>query len=116
MTTSFAAVLPPVSPFLSRYLDPVEGKAAANDNEAEALNDVLLRAALKHFARYGIGAAEQAHAEAERAFFQGDSEGYRWWIAICRTLDRRVASRAAALSRPGPTEPRRIGPAARSES
>lgn len=111
MIIPFANAIPPVSPILARYLEPVGGKAAANDNEAEALNDVLLRAALKHFARYGLGAAEQAHAEAERAFFSGDSEGYRWWIAICRTLDRRLADRTATTVQSGPAALRRIGPA-----
>lgn len=107
MTIHFAAALPPASRIIARCFDPVARQAEANDNEAEALNDVLLRAALKHFARYGLGAAEQAHAEAERAFFKGDSEGYRWWMGICRTLDRRISGRAMPAST-SPVEPIRF--------
>ncbi|MBA4164172.1 MAG: hypothetical protein C0510_06015 [Erythrobacter sp.] len=56
-------------------------------------NDLLLDAALRHFARHGIGAARAARAQAETAFFAGDRAGYDWWLAICRTLDRRLAAR-----------------------
>lgn len=116
MTIYFAAALPRATRFIARYLDPIERGDAANDNEEEALNDVLLRAALKHFARYGLGAADQAHSEAKRAFFQGDSDGYRWWMAICRTLDRRVANGAAASSAPSRSRRRRNKPKHRGKS
>ena len=32
----------------------------------------------------------------ENAFFAGDREQYRWWLSICRTLDRRMAEATAA--------------------
>lgn len=69
---------------------------AANDNHHGFTNDVLLRAALRHFAEHGLGAAEQARQSAERAFFAGDRADYDWWLAICRTLDRRMAAAVAA--------------------
>lgn len=51
----------------------------------------MLHAALRHFARHGLGAAREARREAERAFFAGDRERYDWWLGICRTLDARIA-------------------------
>ena len=75
---------------------------AANDNalgsERLAANDQLLRAALRHFAEHGLGAARQARAQAEQAFFSGDRQAYDWWLGITRTLDRRLAAEAAQLA------------------
>jgi hypothetical protein len=64
---------------------------AANDNGDGIANDKMLRAALRHFAAHGLGAAEAARSNAERAFFAGDRAGFRWWLGICRILDRRMA-------------------------
>lgn len=67
---------------------------AANDNQDRAAalhNDELLHAALRHFARHGMGAAREARKQAEDAFFAGDRGKYDWWLGICRTLDRRMA-------------------------
>jgi hypothetical protein len=91
MTIHFAAARPAISRIVAGHGAGNLLAKAANDNGEEALNATLLRAALKHFARYGIGAAQQASKEAERAFFAGDRDGYDWWLAICRTLDRRTA-------------------------
>lgn len=63
----------------------------ANDNPAGAEEAMALRAALRHFARYGMGAANEARKQAEAAFFAGDREAYDWWLGICRKLDRRIA-------------------------
>ncbi len=52
----------------------------------------ILRAALRHFAQDGLGAARSARARAESAFFAGDRTAYDWWLAITRTLDRRLAA------------------------
>ena len=98
MSIHFAAARPAVLRNLAGFTGPVSLPRAANDNAGETLNDTLLRAALKHFGKYGLGAAENAHAEAERAFFIGDSDAYRWWLAVCRTLDRRMADRLANSS------------------
>ena len=69
---------------------------AANDNGQTEPDDAVLRAALRHFAEHGLAAAEQARRHAEDAFFAGDREAYRWWLDICRTLDRRMARELAA--------------------
>jgi hypothetical protein len=69
---------------------------AVNDNNAAHSDDALLRAALRHFAEHGLGAAAHARRRAEAAFFAGDRNAYRWWLGICRTLDRRLARELAA--------------------
>ena len=69
---------------------------AANDNVLGLCNDKLLKAALRHFAKHGLSAAERARELAEDAFFAGDRENYRWWLSICRTLDRRMAEAVSA--------------------
>jgi len=66
---------------------------AANDNGRAIADNALLRATLTHFAEHGLGAARQASRRAEEAFFAGDKAGYRHWLAVCRTLDRRLADR-----------------------
>jgi hypothetical protein len=71
-------------------------RVAANDNVRGDANDKMLRAALRHFAAHGLGAAEVARVNAENAFFAGDSGQYRWWLGICRMLDRRMADAVAA--------------------
>ena len=63
----------------------------ANDNGADPQGDALLRAALRLFADHGLGAGHRAQTEAEAAFFCGNRERYRWWLAITRTLDRKLA-------------------------
>ena len=55
--------------------------------------DLLLKAALRHFAEHGIGAAREARKQAEAAFFADDRQSYEWWLGICRALDRRLAER-----------------------
>ena len=63
----------------------------ANDTEPGTGRDALLRATLRHFATFGLQAAERARDNAERAYFAGDRGDYLHWMAICRTLDRRLA-------------------------
>ncbi|MEO0591389.1 MAG: hypothetical protein AAFZ11_12645 [Pseudomonadota bacterium] len=74
----------------------------ANDNglssEAQTRKDAVLRAALRHFAEHGLGAARSARVQAEAAFFAGDRSAYGWWLDVTRTLDRRLAAEAARLS------------------
>ena len=77
---------------LARLLVPARQEPhAANDNDDEQVSPALLEAALRHFARHGLGAARAARNEAEAAFFAGDRAAYRWWLGICRLLDRRMA-------------------------
>jgi hypothetical protein len=100
MTILSPAAHPAASRLLSGIIGPTRFGTPANDNHADSLTEAVLRASLKHFARYGLGAAENARNQAEKAFFAGDREGYDWWLGICRTLDRRLASRSADLAAP----------------
>lgn len=69
---------------------------AQNDNGPvlgkEAPSEAVLRAALKHFATHGLGAARDARSKAQEAFFADDRPAYNWWLSITRTLDRRLAT------------------------
>ncbi|QUL38424.1 hypothetical protein [Erythrobacter sp. JK5] len=98
MSRHFAAVeIADQSP-VARILRFVAPERAANDNLARygapVPNEQMLRAALRHFAQYGLGAARAARARAEEAFFAGDRAAYDWWLGITRTLDRRLAAQA----------------------
>ena len=99
MTIHFAAAHPAAQGALAFAFAPPVPREAANDNGPEPLGDTLLRAALLHFARYGLGAAREARAEAERALAAGDRNGYRWWRDICRALDRRMAADLSVWSK-----------------
>lgn len=77
--------------FLGVIAVPGEPAAAVNDNGANPDSDALLRTALRMFANYGLGAGQRAQGEAEAAFFAGERERYRWWLAVTRTLDRQLA-------------------------
>lgn len=66
---------------------------AANDNTVPDSNRTMLVAALRHFARHGIAAAEHAGASAVAARHGGDRDACLYWLAVCRQLDRRMAER-----------------------
>jgi hypothetical protein len=68
----------------------------ANDDDPAESDEALLRAALRHFSEHGLAAAAHARRHAEAAFFAGDRNAYRWWLGVCRTLDRRLARELAA--------------------
>jgi hypothetical protein len=91
MTIHFAAARPGVSTILGRLPYTVPMGRALNDNARDLTDDIVLRAALRHFAQYGLSAAEHAGAKAECAFIAGDRDNYLWWLEICRTLDPRIA-------------------------
>ncbi|MFM5884033.1 MAG: hypothetical protein ACKOQ3_01645 [Novosphingobium sp.] len=86
----------PASPAAPLFFTPLQQRRvvqrAANDNLGRQRHDPVLRDALKHFARHGMAAAQVARQEAEKAFFADDERTYRHWLAICRTLDRRLAA------------------------
>ena len=69
---------------------------AANDNAADRLSSPILIAALRHFARHGLAAAEQAGARALSARRDADLDTCRHWLAVCRQLDRRLAEQVSA--------------------
>lgn len=76
---------------LVRLMPAAHPGEAVNDNCADPQGDALLRAALRLFADHGLGAGHRAQSEAEAAFFSGNRERYRWWLAVTRTLDRKLA-------------------------
>lgn len=106
MSIHFAAAksagLAPVSYPNAKVLTIRARRKVANDNvdfsERSKQNELVLRAALRHFAEHGMGAAKVARAQAERAFFQGDRGTYDWWLDITRTLDRRLAASVSGQS------------------
>ena len=90
MTIHFAAARSPLAGMVNPARRSRIIGRAANDNGSSAPQPEL-RAALRHFAEHGLGAATVARANAEQAFFRGDRQSYLHWLAICRTLDRRMA-------------------------
>lgn len=96
-----AALLPGRAPACAPVAKALVTRArerVANDNadfsDQSEQNSLMLRAALRHFAQHGLGAARVARAQAEKAFFEGDRQTYDWWLGITRTLDRRLAAQA----------------------
>lgn len=96
MSIRFAAPPQARSVRLSRPQARAAITQAGNDNNAAHSEDALLRAALRHFAEHGLSAASHARRRAEAAFFAGDRDAYRWWLGVCRTLDRRLARELAS--------------------
>ena len=98
MSSDFATVRSSFGSTVAQIVAPLARPAAANDNGyrigAPAPSEEVLRAALRHFADHGLGAARAARINAEKAFFDGDRAGYDWWLGITRTLDRRLAAQA----------------------
>lgn len=103
MTLRFAAARPAASPrYLFRALAVRIAARAANDNGDGESHDEMLRVSLKHFAEFGLAAAAEARDKARTAHFAGHRDDYRHWLAICRTLDRRMAvALSANLARRG---------------
>lgn len=85
--------VPRVSPAdtLARIAVAAPPAEPINDNGSDPQGDALLRAALRLFAEHGLGAGHRAQTEAEVAFFAGDRARYRWWLAVTRALDRKLA-------------------------
>lgn len=102
MPIHFAAARPPLARLVGKRFGARVVGRAANDNQVRGdfRHSAELRAALKHFAEHGLGAARVAQANAERAFFRGDRSEYQHWLGICRTLDKRVAGALAARTEP----------------
>ncbi len=75
--------------------------AACNDNAANDLSvrfddGRVLAAALRLFAAHGLSAAPAAGQRAEAAARGGDESATTWWLAVCKTLDRRLARELTA--------------------
>jgi threonine dehydratase len=69
---------------------------AVNDNDVARLDNKTLIAALRHFARHGLAAAEHAGARALSALRERDRDSCQHWLAVCRQLDRRLADRISS--------------------
>lgn len=79
---------------VARCLTMPRAAKAANDNGRVIYDNGLLTSTLLHFAEHGLGAAHEARRRAEDAYSAGDENGYHHWLAVCRTLDRRMARAA----------------------
>ena len=101
MTIRYAAARPITTPvYLTRASLGRLTAGAANDNGDLQRRDLVLRAALHHFAQFGLRAAENAAERAEAAHLRGDNADYRHWIEVCRALDpRRAGSLGKDLAR-----------------
>lgn len=63
----------------------------ANDDTGRAVREPHLHAALRHFAKHGLAAAQHAREQAIAAARANDRQTFEWWLEICRALDRRMA-------------------------
>lgn len=64
--------------------------AAANDNLEVSSLDTLLRHQGCGSTFELIDVADLVRARAEHAFFADDLHAYRYWLKICRSIDRRI--------------------------
>ncbi len=97
MSLRFAARRNGNDALVARILTPAFQRNAANEN-GRAIGELMgdpdvLRATLLHFARHGLSSAELARGQAEDARTRGDDTTFRHWLAVCRQLDRRMATR-----------------------
>lgn len=90
MSIRLAATVSPISarmtPERVRAIRPLP----AND-VAPVVGETHLHAALRHFAKHGLAAAQHAREQAINAAKAGDRQTFEWWLEICRALDRPMA-------------------------
>jgi hypothetical protein len=102
MTIRFAAAVNPAhgrvcKPIARAMIRRMRERAANDHQRTQAPGNPfrepspVFKAALKHFAIHGMGAAHSAQALAHRAVAQGDREGFIWWLSILAALDERLA-------------------------
>ncbi len=72
--------------------DACQSSALPTTTPAMSAMILLLRAALRHFAAHGLGAAADARNRALAAARAGDHAAYCWWLGLCAKLDRRMAA------------------------
>lgn len=92
MPASYAPARSTARSPITRCLASHARAVPANDNSDGGSSNGILEAALRHFARHGLGAARAAHAKAESALRYNDLRGADTWLEICRTLDKRLAA------------------------
>ncbi|AZI34688.1 hypothetical protein NT2_02_02840 [Caenibius tardaugens NBRC 16725] len=102
MTIHFAAARDARKSPVARALTRPELRPACNDNATAGKHDLMMHAALQHFAEFGLNAPQHARDRARDAFFSGDREAYGWWLEICRQLDTHMARQLASLIDPDP--------------
>ncbi len=90
MSIRFAAPNSPISARMSRERVRAIHQLPAND-AAEIVGETHLNAALRHFAKHGLAAAQHAREQAIAAAKAGDRQTFEWWLEICRALDRPMA-------------------------
>ncbi len=91
MPIRFAASLKRGHCRMTRYQARSLQLRPANDNFGKRVESKHLHAALRHFAQYGLAAADHARQQALAAANGGDRDTFEWWLEICRALDRRMA-------------------------
>ena len=83
---------------IARVLKRGNVTLAANDHEElESFMSDTTKAALRHFAEYGLRAVPMAIRNAETAAAANQSEDYNHWLEICRSLDGAAARRIESL-------------------
>jgi hypothetical protein len=81
---------------ITRTLAHHANAKAANDNCASGRVDQgILEASLRYFAKHGLSAADEARQQAEKCAASGEIAKFQYWLGICRMLDRRMAARLA---------------------
>ena len=90
MTIRFATATKGYSSVIARTVCASVPICPVNDNgdAGDPGDERMLWEALRHFAEHGLQAAKQAAESAEAARESGDTEGFKWWLSICRKLDR----------------------------
>jgi hypothetical protein len=96
MTIRFAGAQAEATSVIAAWRCRSVALCAANDNVRETLDQGITGAALRHFVRHGLAAAERAAAEADTALRAGDRSAGLTWLAVCRQFDRRMADSLAA--------------------
>ena len=100
MSVHFAPARGQASTPLARVLGQGRTYPAANDEPQATASQInaTTQAALRLFAKHGLGAAAEARKTAELALQSGDEAEYSNWMQICRVLDMQEANRAAVTS------------------
>lgn len=92
MTIRFATARPITAPaHLTRRALGRIAALAANDNLDLAMQDSIVREALRHFALHGLKAAKDAGERARIAHKANDPDALRHWLQVCTALDARLA-------------------------
>lgn len=100
MAITFAAARTPAASTVARILACPAPARPANDGIAAdsglfGSDGDRVRAALRLFAKHGLGAASEARARADAAAAAGDPDGQAEWLGLLAVLDPAAARRRA---------------------